>query len=165
MTLRWTILILVVTGCAGSRTAPEPDAQFGHRYGDPAPDGSHTVTTTPVEEGETYRYYPASFESVVIRPAPFDVAIAVDTQHVEVEALIKGALPDACMQLHSFEQERTGNIINATLQMRRAQSIVCASAQRPYRFYVMLGGRYRAGHYTLRLNGQAIPFQIRTPSS
>ena len=164
MALRWIVLMLLVGGCTGSRATPEPDAQFGHRYEDRAPDGRHTVATSPAEEGETYRYFPASFESATIRPAPFNPAAAADTQQVAVEVLIKGALPDACMQLHAFEQERTGNIITATLTMRRAQSTVCANAQRPYRFYVMLSGRYGAGHYALRLNGKAVPFEIRVPS-
>ena len=165
MSVRWAILLLLAGSCATSRTALEPDAQFGHRYDGPAPDESHTITITPAREGETYRYYPASFESVTVRPAPFSVSVPADSQQVEVEVLIKGALPDACMQLHSFVQERTGNIITATLEMRRAQSIVCASARRPYRFYVMLDGRYGLGHYTLKLNSEAIPFEIRTPAS
>ena len=165
MVWRCALFLSVVAGCTGSRAAPEPDAQFGHRYDNPAPDGSHTIVTTPTLEGETYRIYPASFEAVVVRPAPFVRTVPADTQTVAVEVLIKGALPDACMQLHDFGQERAGNIIRATLQMRRAQSAMCASARRPYRFYVMLEGRYGPGHYTLQLNGEAISFRIRVPPS
>ena len=165
-----TLLLLLLAGCTlagctGSRATPDPDVQFGHRYNDPAPDGTHTVTITPLTEGETYRYYPATFESVIVRPAAFKPAVSADIQQVDVEVLIKGALPDACMELHAFVQERTANIITATLEMRRAQSTLCASVRRPYRFYVLLEGQYSAGHYTLRLNGQAVPFQIRSSAS
>jgi len=152
-------------GCTSAQLMLEPDEQFGHRYERLPPDGSRVVGLVPVEEGIDYHYYPALFGTVVVRYASFDMAVPLDTQRVVVEVLIKGAFPDACMQLHAFEQERTGNIIMATLQMRRPQSAVCASAERPYRFYVVLEGRYGAGHYTLRLNGEAIPFQVRLPRS
>ncbi len=164
--LRWPLLaLLLVAGCTGAREAPVPDAQFGHRYEDPAPDGRLTATVVPAKEGEEYRYFPASVESVTVRPAPFDENMPADSQEVAVEVLIKGALPDACMQLHAFSQERTGNIISATFQMRRAQSAVCATVLRPYRFYVLLEGMYEPGHYTLRLNGRAFPFQVRPARS
>ena len=98
-----------------------------------------------------------------MRPAPFDAGSPTQGQTVDVEVLVKGAFPDACMALHEVEQKRTGNIINATLAMRRPQGAICASVRRPYRFYVMLDGRYSLGNYTLKLNDQAIPFQIRPP--
>ena len=159
------VLILLVAGCTGSRSVTEsaPDEQFGHRFEGEAPDGRRTIAIGPAQEGAQYSFFPATFESVVVRPAPFEAERA--GEDVEVEALIKGAFPDACMQLHSFAQERTGHIITASLQMRRSQGSVCAGVERPYRFYVLLDGLYTAGHYTLKLNGQAIAFQVRAPSS
>ena len=99
----------------------------------------------------------------MVRPAPFAVGSPVQDQDVGVEVLVKGAFPDACMELHAIEQERTGNIVNATLDMRKPQGAICASVRRPYRFYVMLEGRYNLGNYTLKLNDQAISFQVRPP--
>lgn len=159
------VLLLVGAGCAGSRAAEEtpPDQRFGHRYEEEAPDGRRTIAITPPDSAMAYFYYPATFDTVLVRPAPFDVNIPAQGQVVDVEVLVKGAFPDACMELHTIGQERTGNIINATLEMRRPQGAICASVRRPYRFYVALEGRYGLGNYTLKLNGEAILFQILPP--
>ena len=159
------ILVGLLAGCAGSRAAEEisPDEQFGHRYEDEAPDGRRTITITPPDSAVAYFYYPATFDTVVVRPAPFDLGAPAQGQTVDVEVLVKGAFPDACMELHEIEQERTGNIVNATLEMRRPQGAICASVRRPFRFYVMLNGRYSLGNYTLKLNNVPVSFQIRPP--
>ena len=156
------VLAVLAAGCSGARSAEEtpPDERFGHRYDTDAPDGRRTITISPADETVDYFYYPAPFDSVNIRPAPFEGDVPVEGQEVEVEVLVKGAFPDACMELHAIEQERTGHIINASLEMRRPQGSICASVRRPYRFYVMLQGRYGVGNYTLKLNGRAIPFQV-----
>ena len=156
------VLIGMMAGCVSSRSAEEvsPDDQFGHRYGADAPDGRRTVTLVPADSAVAYFYYPATFDSVNVRPAPLQPTLPAEGQDVEVEVLVKGAFPDACMELHQIEQERTGNIINATLEMRRPQGSICASVRRPYRFYMMLDGRYGVGNYTLKLNDEAISFQI-----
>ena len=166
----WTVgafvLLGLVAGCVGSRSAEEvsPDEQFGHRYDTEGPDGRRTITIAPADSEQDYFYYPATFDSVNVRPAPFVVGLPAEGQDVEVEVLIKGAFPDACMELHRVEQERAGHIINATLEMRRAQGSICASVRRPYRFYMMLEGRYSVGNYTLKLNGEPISFQVLAAS-
>ena len=156
------VLVGLAAGCSGSRSAEEalPDERFGHRYDSEAPDGRRTIAIAPADSAVDYFYYPAPFDSVNVRPALFEAGIPSEGQQVEVEVLIKGAFPDACMELHAIEQERTGHIINVTLEMRRPQGSICASVRRPYRFYVMLQGRYRLGNYTLKLNGTAIAFQV-----
>lgn len=166
---RWIVGVLLLvgltTGCVGSRSAEDvpPDQQFGHRYDDDGPQGRMTIAITPADGSIDYFYYPATFDSVHIRPAPFDPASPAEMQQVDVEVLVKGAFPDACMELHAIEQERAGNIINATLEMRRARGAICASVHRPYRFYVMLTGQYGIGHYTLKLNNTVIPFEVMPP--
>lgn len=159
------LLVGLGAGCAGSRAAEEtpPDQRFGHRYEEEAPDGRRTIAITPPDSAMAYFYYPATFDTVLVRPAPFDVNTPAQEQVVDVEVLVKGAFPDACMELHTIGQERTGNIINATLEMRRPQGAICASVRRPYRFYVALEGRYGLGNYTLKLNGEPILFQILPP--
>ena len=156
---------LCLAGCVGSRAAEDvpPDQRFGHRPEGAEADGRRIVAITPPDGATDYFYYPATFDSVHVRPAPLDASKPADAQTVEVEVLIKGAFPDACMELHAMEQERTGNIINASLEMRRPQGAICASVQRPYRFYVMLGGRYNVGNYTLKLNDEVVPFEVLPP--
>lgn len=164
--LGWIAGVLVLAGlaagCSGSRSAEEapPDQQFGHRYDAEGPDGRRTIAIAPADSAVDYFYYPATFDSVNVRPALFEAGLPAEGQQVEVEVLIKGAFPDACMELHAIAQERTGHIINASLEMRRPQGSICASVRRPYRFYVMLQGRYGVGNYTLKLNDTAIPFQV-----
>lgn len=155
-----TVLLLgYVMACSGSNTATstDPDMRFGHRHEGLPPDGYRTVTISMPEQGRTFTYFPATFERVIVRPEPFHL----ERDTVAVEILVKGSLPDACMELHAFDQERMGNIITATLQMRRGQSHVCVTARRPYRLYLMLEGGFVQGHYTLKLNDSAIPFMVR----
>lgn len=152
-------LLGYVMACSGPNTATstEPDMRFGHRYEGSPPDGYRTVTISVPEQERTFTYFPATFERVIVRPEPFQL----EQDTVAVEILVKGSLPDACMELHAFDQERMGNIITATLQMRRGQSHVCAAARRPYRLYLTLEGGFIEGHYTLKLNDSTIPFTVR----
>jgi len=153
----------LLAGCAHTAKAPlDPDEQFGHRVEGESPDGRRTVVIQPPDSARTYRFYPATVQTVTVRPAPMEKP--GDERGVSVEILVKGALPDACTELHDVDQERTGNIIRVNLQMRRPASAVCASVLRPYRFYLELDGLYAAGSYTLILNDRPWPFQILVPS-
>ena len=152
---------LLMASCTSPRHAvtDAPDDQFGHRYEGNPPDGHSTVTITVPTDGETYTHLPVVFETVVVRPAPIDST----NNPVPVEILVKGAMPDACTELHSFSQSRTGHLIEALLEMRRPTLAVCASVRRPFRVYLMLEGMYGPGSYTLRLNDKVVPFEIRLP--
>ena len=152
-------LLCLIVACTGPRSSVDegPDNQYGHRFEERAPDGRRTITLAAPTADGSYMYLPATFESIVVRPAP-----ATDVNdEVRVEVLVKGALPDACMELHKFDQERAGNLIEAALEMRRPQNTVCMSVWRPYRVYLMLDGSYGVGSYTLKINGVAAPFEIR----
>ncbi len=153
------LLSACVTACSGSNTAPpaDPDLWFGHRYEAAPPDGYRTVTIDVPDGEDTFRYFPLTFERVVVRPD----LLQWETDTVAVEILVKGHLPDACMEMHAFDQKRAGNMITATLQMRRPQSQVCAISRRSYRLYLMLAGGFTQGHYTLKLNDAIVPFTVR----
>ncbi len=153
------LLFACVTACSGSNTAPpaDPDLRFGHRYEAPPPDGYRTVTIDVPDGEHTFRYFPVTFERVVVRPD----LLYLETDTVAVEILVKGHLPDTCVKMHAFDQKRAGNIIRATLQMRRPQSQVCAISRRSYRLYLMLEGGFTKGHYTLKLNDTIVPFTVR----
>lgn len=166
-TLGWAPVALAFAafGCA-TLSEPEqepPDEQYGHRHEGGTPGGRETIVITPPESDEAYFYYPAVIDSVHVRPAPFRPGAPADAQEVEVEVLIKGAFPDACTELHAVEQTRTGRLLEVTLETRRPRGAVCARAKRPYRFYMLLDGLYGLGSYTLRLNNEAYPFQVRAP--
>lgn len=155
----------LASGCVGSRAAEEvpPDQRFGHRYSDSGPEGRMTTSLSQADSTVSYFYYPAVFDTVVVRPEPFAPDIPAASQQVAVEVLVKGAFPDACSELHNVEQQRAGHILDVTLLMRKPEGSICASVRRPYRFYMMLEGAYGVGHYTLKLNNKNVPFQIMAP--
>lgn len=155
---------VLLTGCVGSQRAQRPpDEQFGHRYGEESERGRRTIVITPADTARAYFYYPALFDTVHVRPAPFRQGIEAEIQRLPVEVLVKGAFPDSCTELDDLEQHRTGNIIEARLRIRRPQGAICAAVMRPYRFYFMLTGEYGPGHYTLKLNEIYVPFQVTPP--
>ncbi len=158
-------MLLIMPGLIGclspSKTAIDPEDQFGHRVEGETSDGRTTIVIEPAPSDREYRYFPATFQSVNVRPA--SVRSAIDQGGVSVEILVKGAFPDACTELHDVNQERAGNIIRVALRMRRPAGAVCASVLRPYRFYLKLDGTYAVGAYSLFLNEESRPFEIRAP--
>ena len=163
--LTLALMLLIMPGLIGclrtSKTSIDPDDQFGHRVEGETPDGRRTIVIDPATSDRDYRYFPATFQSINVRPA--SVRSAIDESGVSVEILVKGAFPDACTELHDVEQERAGNIIRVALRMRRPAGAVCASVLRPYRFYLELEGSYAVGAYSLFLNNESHPFEIRRP--
>ena len=134
----------------------DPDKQFGHRVEENR-DGRVTTVIGPEDGSQVYRYTDAHVDEVHVRPAP------ERGEPVAVEILVKGAFPDSCTELHNAGQSRGGNIVDVTLTTRRPQGAMCAAVIRPFRFYLMLDGEYAPGPYTVKVNGQAHPFEIRTP--
>ncbi|WP_457652190.1 hypothetical protein [Rhodocaloribacter sp.] len=160
--LGFGVAATLLAGCLPSRPAERPpDDQFGNRVEGQGPDGRRTVVITPPDSARTYLYYPAVYDTVHVRPAlPTDAHTPVP-----VEVLVKGAFPDACMELHDVTQKRSGHLIEVTLTMRKPEGAVCASVLRPYRFYLTLEGTYEPGNYTLKLNGRTHPFVVRAPET
>lgn len=156
------VAILALAGCLGSRKTAEdlpPDERFGHRFDEESVEAGRTMNITPPDSAKQFFYYTATFDTVHVRPAPFSLG----KQETQVEVLVKGAMPDACTELHSVKQERAGHIISMILATRRPQGAICASVRRPYRFYVMLDGMYEPGNYTLKLNGDVFAFEVNAP--
>lgn len=151
---------LALAACSGMRRDTPPEERFGVRP-DSLDDGSERLEVTPPDSARDYFYAPAILESIVVRPAPFPDADTLET--VPVEVLIKGALPDACTELHRVTQERIARLVRVELTMRRPRGAVCATVVRPYRFYLLLDDRYAPGAYSLTVNGTAKPFEIQAP--
>ncbi len=157
---RWLAALLMV-GCSGARAPVEvsPDEQFGHRYEGFMEGGRETATVSPPSDQYDYGYYPATVESVIIRQGPLE---AEDPEaSAPVEAVVLGVFSDGCLVLDGYTQQRTGHIIDATLTTRRPRGVMCTANVRPYRYYVSLPGQYKAGHYTFKLNEQAVTFEVR----
>ncbi len=161
MRIRWmasTVVILALgTGCQVARQGVRPpDEQFGHRVEGVDQEGRETVVLVPPSDEAEYRTDLAAYESVTVRPGTADPDLA----GIAVEVLVKGAFPDACTELHDAAQVRSGNLIEVTLRTRRPQGAICATVLRPYRFYILLDGRFDPGPYTLTLNGDSHPFEV-----
>ncbi len=148
----------MVGGCSGPSTPTpiDPDIQFGHRYTGRSPDGDHIVSITEPNPKSQYSYFPATFHRVIVRSNP----VMPQQNAVPVEILVKGNLPDLCMELHQFDHTRTENIITATLEMRRPITHGCKHIIYPYRVYLPLDDTFTQGHYTLKLNDRIIPFTV-----
>ncbi|BBM70575.1 hypothetical protein [Rhodothermus marinus] len=165
MRVRWGhgLLILALwSACTGPRLLA-PDDRFGHRYTGQAPDGRVTLSLAPPDSTRSYWHYPAPIDTVHVRPGPFRPDLSPTVQAVPVELLIKGNLPDACSELDSVAQERTGHLLHVQLWMRRPQRRRCRPVVRPFRFYLMLADSLAPGSYTLKLNGRVFTFEIRVP--
>ncbi len=150
------MLSVVLSGCGSTRTVtvgPE-SADFGHRI-EGETDGRRTVVITPTNNASDYDVSPAPYETVDIRIG------GSNGEGTPIELLIKGALPDACTELHGVSQTRTGSEVIVQLQSRRPTGALCATVIRPYRFYLALDGTYAAGRYTLDLNGRSQQFSIQ----
>ena len=161
--LTLAIVVLAIGACKSSApTMVVEDQQFGHRYEGTAPDGRETHIIEPAEANQEFVVHPAVFDSVLVRP---QVPLDMPSEGRVVELLIKGSFPDSCTRLHAVSQERSGNIINMSLEMRRPKGQLCASVVRPYRFYVSLDGKYPPGHYTVKVNGRVRTFRIMESDS
>ncbi len=149
------LLMLGLAGCAGSGGADVPDRQFGQRPD--ADEGRETLLIIPPDSTAEFFYYPAYASEVVIRSGP------EQSGRRPVELLIKGALPDACTELHDVRQEQKAHIIEMTFETRRPKGAVCAQVVRPFRFYYVLTDPLAPGDYTLKLNDSVRPFTVQPP--
>lgn len=146
-----SVLVVGLAGCAGSGGATDPDRQFGQR---PDVEGE-TLLITPPDSTAEFFYYPAYASEVVIRSG------VAERGRRPVELLIKGALPDACTELHDVRQEQRAHLIEVTFETRRPKGAVCAQVVRPFRFYYVLADPLTPGDYTLKLNGSVHPFTVQ----
>ena len=156
---RFLVLTLLLSGCALLQPVSDVEDEFGHRIEGVSVDGRQTIAISPPDEGTTYRFFDASYESVTIRPGV--VTTENEAEGVPVEVLIKGAFPDSCSELHEVEQQRAGNLYLVTLTMRRPEGAICASVLRPYRYYLDLDGTSKPGSYSMKLNEKSHSFVVR----
>ena len=143
-----------LAGCGLLRPKPAPEARFGDRA---AAEDAEVLSVTAPDSGRAYFYSnaPVEYEGVVPR-----VEAAPTAEGARVELFVRGAFPDACYELHDVAQTRRANYVDVTLRVRRPQGAVCATVVRPYRFYLVLDGRFAPGPYVVTVNGTAYPFEV-----
>lgn len=165
--LRGTVLLMAVllAGCAAAEEAQvPPDEQYGHRYEAQGPDGRYVFTPTDPDPDEDYFTYDAPISEIIMRRAAAEDVedAAPGAQHIDL--LIKGALPNRCMELHEVSQQRSSRMIDVTLTVRKERGSTCPAMRYPFRIYVELDGPLEPGSYTLNVNDTMKPFEIREPS-
>ncbi len=147
-------------GCGLLRPKPKPDHLFGTVAVPETAEDPDVLTVLPPDGTRAYFTTEAPVTGVVPRiETPAEGAPPSDSTRVEV--LIRGSFPDACYELSGVTQSRVARLVDVTLTVRRPQGAFCATVVRPYRFYLMLDGRFARGPYTLTVNGTVAPFEVR----
>lgn len=148
----WFVAFAIALGACGGSSEAVEEPTFGTRVEE---EGRETLLITPPSDDEEFFYYPAYFSDVEVR------AGAIENGRRPVELLIRGALPDGCTELHHIGQERRGNLVNVTFEMRKPKGAVCTQVVRPYRFYYTFDQPLPPGDYTLTLNDTVKPFTVQ----
>ena len=151
----WLVVAFAVAlaGCGTSSEATE-ESTFGVRI-EEGEERETLLITPPSEDEDEFFYYPAYFSDVEVRTGP------MEESRRPVELLIRGALPDGCTELHHIGEERRGNLIDVTFEMRKPKGAVCTQVVRPYRFYYTFDQPLSPGDYTLTLNDTVKPFTVQ----
>lgn len=152
--LGFGVIAFGLAACAGSGGAADPADEFGQVV---EGEDRETMLITPPDSAQEFFYYPAYASEVVVRSGP------IEAGRRPVEVLIKGALPDACTELHDIRQETRGHLIEMNFETRRPKGAVCAQVVRPFRFYYALDEPLAPGDYTLKLNDAVHPFTVQSP--
>lgn len=120
-----------------------------------------TPTSTVVPSPSTVASQPTS------SPTAGDIIVeSVDVQilesfPVQVTALARGTLPDACSSIASAAQARSGNSFNVTLTMNRPADATCAPSPTSFEHTIPLDvAGLPAGDYTVTVNGVSSGFTL-----
>jgi hypothetical protein len=134
------------------------DEQYGHRYSVDDALGRKVMHVALEPAGGNHLVFPLiSVDSVQVRVEPDPD----DKGRRRVDVLIKGALAESCLEIDAIRQERFANIIGIDLTIRRPRGTACAMRTRPFRFYFDIDEPLESGPYTLRINSDFFPFEVR----
>jgi hypothetical protein len=83
------------------------------------------------------------------------VAVQIlETDPIQVNAVVKGKLPDGCVRIERIGQERSGNILRATIFTTRPSDTACMAQLQPFQQVLPLDiANLPAGAYTLTVSG------------
>jgi hypothetical protein len=152
------VTTFLTASCGSSSTASmneEPVTEVSDLFAEHVADERETVMISQPDESANYQISPAAFDTVIVR-----AMAGRQSEPRVVEALLKGAFPDGCTELHRIEQEPTSNGESVDLTMRRPESVMCTQVVRPYRFFFELEQRFEPGDYVLVVNGASFPFEV-----
>jgi hypothetical protein len=118
--------------------------------GPPGADATESsVEATPDGEGECGEATVTDVQVLLMESWP-----------VQVGLVIKGTLPDACIEVVGVQEQRDGNTITLTVQTRRLEDARCAQVVTDFEHRYRLEGGFYSGDYTLDVNGYVVEFHI-----
>jgi inhibitor of cysteine peptidase len=119
-------------------------------------DPGSTPTPVPVASPSTAAPYPAGL-------APVDSleVLILESFPVQVNAIVKGHLPDACTHTGEIAQKRVENTFHIVIPAERPADAVCAQVLTPYEQTVRLDVRdLPKGTYIVDVNGVTKTFEL-----
>lgn len=137
-------LALLLSGCT-------LDDLFGTEVGSDGDAESVAPTSTlepdvPVERG---LLQVGSIEVLILESFP-----------VQVNVVVRGALPDGCTSIGEIVQARDGNAVTVTIATNRDPLALCTQAIVPVEETVSLEGDFPTGEYTVTVNGVTETFRV-----
>ena len=105
-----------------------------------------------------------SISPVSKAPAPVDSVEVrlLESMPVQVQAAVKGYMPDACTTMDEVKHARNGDIFEITLTTTRPADMACADMITPFEEVVTLDAAgLKAGTYTVTANGVSTTFTLQ----
>jgi hypothetical protein len=84
----------------------------------------------------------------------------LESDPVQVEAVVAGDLADSCTEVGAITQEREGTTVTVTIAVTRPADAICAAVITPVEQTISLDGDFPPGEYTLNVNDQTVTFSV-----
>jgi hypothetical protein len=142
---RLTAIALIAVFLTGCGTLPTPSTLLTAINGQ-TPPGSPGTEATPVTDL-------ATVDSVEIR--------ILESFPVQVQAVIRGSLPDGCTQIDQIAQTREGNAFSVTIATIRPADAICTQVLALFEKVIPLDvAGLSDGVYTVLVNGVSASFEL-----
>lgn len=96
--------------------------------------------------------HPMQIEEVTVTVA--------DARPPQVNARVRGIIPDGCSELAAIDQDREGNTITLSITVRRTSDGPCIQRIEIFERDLRLEGAFPPGRYVLRVNDVVRDFDI-----
>ena len=146
----WVITLALFAAACSTQVTPAPVEP---------PSAEEPTTESPTAEA------PSAEEpgGDIIKPAPVDSVelLLLESFPLQMNAIVRGNLPDGCSEISHYEQTTDGNVIRIDLYTRRPADAICTLALVAYeeRIPVDILG-LPAGEYVVSVNGVEASFTL-----
>lgn len=117
------------------------------------------VTAASCSSGNSSIKATSSIRTAAIESVEVETNVNSDT--VQVNAIVKGYLPDGCTEVDEITQERDENIFTVTITTRQDPSLPCTPTLVPYEEVIPLNTLgIKSGMYTVIVNDAIAYFEV-----